>query len=261
MAAAQRAIALESRLRRCRNVTTLGVRPNFSDYSPVEQQWIRTASKVYYPSTFYADLFDTMGKTTFPSYHTYKCVQDKIRQTALFNLLGIPHPKTRVFYGKRSHRRILEQFNYPFVGKIPQGSALGKGVFLIRNDVELADYCGLTHAAYIQEYLQTDRDIRAVVIGKRLVHGYWRIAPDEDFRTNVSAGGRIALDPLPQEARELALDTAIQCGFDDVGIDICFHGGRFYVIEANMKYGRQGFRQAGIDYDRMMEKMIESGEI
>lgn len=261
MATAQQAIALESRLRRCRNVITLGVRPNFSDYSAVEQKRIRSAPKIYYPSTFYADLFDIAGKATFPSYHNYKCVQDKIRQTALFNLLGIPHPRTRVFYGKRSHHRILENFDYPFVGKIPQGSALGKGVFLIRNDTELTDYCGRTHAAYIQEYLETDRDIRAVVIGKRLVHSYWRIAPDGDFRTNVSGGGRIALDPVPQEARDLALYTAIQCGFDDVGIDICIHDGRFYVIEANMKYGRQGFRQAGIDYDRMMERMIESGEI
>ena len=93
-----KAIALEVRLRNCKNVITLGVRSNFSDYSPQEAELIRNADKIYYPTTFYADLFDAMGKATFPSYHTYKCVQDKIKQSALFELLKICHPRTRVFY-------------------------------------------------------------------------------------------------------------------------------------------------------------------
>lgn len=254
-------IALESRLRNCRNVTTLGVRPNFSDYSAVEREWIRRAHKIYYPSTFFADLFDAAGKDTFPSYHNYKCTQDKIRQTVLFDLLGIPHPRTRVFFGRRAFERIRRHFDYPFVAKVARGSAMGRGVFLIRGDAELADYCRRHHPAYIQERIEMDRDIRAVVIGKRLVHAYWRVAPPDDFRTNVSGGGKVLLDPVPEEALELALFTAIQCGFDDVGIDICRSEGRYLVLEANMKYGREGFRLAGIEYDRMMETMIENGEI
>jgi ribosomal protein S6--L-glutamate ligase len=46
-----------------------------------------------------------------------------------------------------------------------------------------------------------------------------------------------------------------------VGLDICFADGRYWVLEANMKYGREGFRQAGIDYDQLMYEMIENGEI
>ena len=45
------------------------------------------------------------------------------------------------------------------------------------------------------------------------------------------------------------------------GIDVCRHDGRYYALEANMKYGKEGFRAAGIDYIGMMEKMIENGEI
>ena len=114
-------IALENRLRTCRNVITLGVRPNFSDYSPSEVDLIRNADKIYYPSLFYAELFDTMGKPTFPSYHCYKFVQDKIKQTALFELLNYPHPRTRVFYGKRQKKSITDHFAYPFIGKIARG--------------------------------------------------------------------------------------------------------------------------------------------
>ncbi len=105
-----KAIALEGRLRECKNVVTLGVRPNFSDYTSEEADLIRNASKIYYPSSFYADLFDAMGKNTFPSYHTYKCVQDKIKQTALFELLNISHPRTRVYLRETSEKNDNRSF-------------------------------------------------------------------------------------------------------------------------------------------------------
>jgi ribosomal protein S6--L-glutamate ligase len=259
--ATPKAIALESRLRDCKNVITLGVRPNFSDYSPHEAEMIRNAKKIYYPSAFYADLFDAMGKPTFPCYHTYKCVQDKIKQTALFQLLDIPHPRTRVYYGKRQKDAIPRHFAFPFVAKIPRGSAMGRGVYLIQQDSDLQKYLKLTNTAYIQEYLPSDRDIRVVIIGQKIVHAYWRVGPEEDFRCNLAVGGRISLADVPPQALDLALHTARSCHWDDVGIDICRHAGNFHVIEANMKYGKEGFRQAGINYTALMETMIEKKEI
>ena len=257
----RRVIALEARLRGCRNVITLGVKPNFSDYSPEEAQMIRSAGKIYYPTSFYADLFDAAGIPTFPSYHTYKCVQDKIRQTALFELLQIPHPRTHFYYGKRQKQKITDEFEFPFIGKIPRGSAMGRGVYLIRNADELQDYLSLTETAYIQTYLPIDRDIRIVVIGDRVVHSYWRVALSGEFRSNVALGGKVVLDPVPNEALALAQQVALQCRWDDVGIDICRYNGEYYVLEANMKYGKEGFRKAGIDYIRLMEQMIKNGDI
>lgn len=254
-------IALESRLKACKNVLTLGVRTNFSDYSSEETELIRDADKIYYPTPFYADLFDVMGKPTFPSYHTYKCVQDKIKQTAMFNLLNISHPQTRIFYGQRQKAAILKYFDFPFIAKIPRGSALGRGVFLISDKNDLGEYCRKTKIAYIQKYLPIDRDIRVVVIGKEIIHAYWRVSPPGEFRSNVAVGGIVSFESVPRKALDLALETARLCRWDDVGIDICEHDGTFYVLEANMKYGRQGFRQAGMDYIRIMENLIEDGKI
>ena len=261
MSPVKRVIALESRLKGCRNVLTLGVRPNFSDYSPEEADLLRRERKIYYPTPFYADLFDTMGKQTFPSYHTYKYAQDKIKQTALFHLMDIPHPRTRVFYGHRKRAAIVDYFKFPFIGKVPRGSAMGKGVYLINNPEELEAYSNHLNPAYIQEYLASDRDIRVVVIGGKIIHAYWRIAPPGDFRSNVSVGGTVCLDPVPQKALDLAQCTAKMCRWDDVGIDICRYDDRYYVLEANMKYGKEGFRRAGIDYKSLMEDLIENGDI
>ncbi|MBU4258238.1 MAG: ATP-grasp domain-containing protein [Proteobacteria bacterium] len=257
----KKVIALEARLRGCRNVITIGVRTNFSDYSPQDADLIRSAEKIYYPTTFYADLFDAMGKSTFPSYHTYKFVQDKIKQTALFDLLKISHPRTRVFYGKRQKRTITEYFKFPFIGKVPRGSAMGRGVYLIKNEDDLSAYLNIVTPAYIQEYIPSDRDIRIVVIGNKIVHSYWRIAPPGDFRSNIAVGATVCLDPVPEEALDLALHTAQSCRWDDVGIDICMYNDKYYVLEANMKYGKEGFRKAGIDYIKLMEDMIENEEL
>jgi ribosomal protein S6--L-glutamate ligase len=254
-------IALEARLRGCKNVRTIGVRPNFSDYAPEDADAIRGAERIYYPTAFYADLFDTMGKPTFPSYHTYKCTQDKIKQTALFNLLDIPHPRTRVFYSTRPEAKILARFDFPFIAKVARGSAMGRGVFLIQNLEQLRAYLRITHPAYIQEYLPGDRDIRAVVIGDQVVHVYWRLSPPGEFRSNIAVGGTVGLDPIPREATALALETAKKCRFDDVGIDICFRNRHFWVLEANMKYGKEGFHKAGIDYLKLMEALIAHGRI
>jgi ribosomal protein S6--L-glutamate ligase len=248
-------------LRNCRNVVTLGVHTNFNEYPPDDRDEIRKADIIYYPTTFYADLFNSIGKRTFPSYHTYKCVQDKIKQTALFDLIGIPHPRTRVFYGKRQKLAITRHFEFPFIAKIARGSARGRGVFMIRDRESLERYSEQNPVAYIQDYLPIDRDMRIVVIGRRVVHAYWRIAPEADFRSNVSLGASICLDPVPDAALELAAQTARACGWDDVGIDICRWNGEFHVLEANMKYGKEGFRKAGIDYSRLMEGMIERHEI
>lgn len=254
-------IALERRLRGCPSVKTLGVRPNFTDYSDEERILIHRADKIYYPSSFYAGLFDTIGKATFPSYHTYLYAQDKILQTALFKLAGIHHPRTRVFYGKRQMDEILEYFQLPLIAKVARGSALGRGVFLISTKEALLQYCRNHKPAYIQEYLPIDRDIRAVVIGRKVVHAYWRVALRGEHRTNLAAGGEVDLSPVPEEALVFALETARRCRWDDVGLDICKYDGRYYVLEGNMKYGKQGLRQAGIDYPQFVCDLIHKGEI
>ena len=254
-----RPIAIGARLKKYPQILTLGFRPNFSDYTPREQDLLVSSPKIYYPTAFYADLFDAMGKETFPSYHTYKFAQDKIKQTAIFQMLKIPHPRTIVFYGPRQKKQILKEFNFPFIAKIPRGSAKGLGVYLVQSTEDLAHYLNQKGPAYIQEYIPIDRDMRIIIIGSRVVLGFWRMAGIDSFKTNLSQGGKISFDPLPQKAMDLALLTASKCGRNDVGIDIIQSGNRFYVLEGNMKYGTKGFQKAGINYKELLCDLILNG--
>jgi ribosomal protein S6--L-glutamate ligase len=254
-------IAIGARLIKSPHINTLGLKPNFSDYSKEERHLIQKTKKIYFPTAFYADLFNTMGKKTFPSYNTYKFVQDKIKQTAIFKMLNIPHPETRTFYGKIQKSTILDYFKFPFIAKKARGSSKGRDVYLINTVEELSEYLSKNNPAYIQEYIRIDKDIRVVIIGEKIKISYFRESGENEFRTNVATGGKIKFDPVPKKALNLALDTAKKCGWDDVGIDIIYQNNQFYVIEGNMKYGKAGFEAADIDYIKMMEEMIGHGAI
>lgn len=254
-------VALGRQLSHCEQVITLGVRGNFLDYTPEERDLIRGASKIYFPTVLYAEGLAALGKPLFPSIHCYRHLGDKWKQTLLFQILQIPMPRTRLYFGKRAAKEILEEFSFPLVAKLPRGGARGEDVFLIQSRDELEDYLGGTHVAYIQQYVPLKRDLRVIVLGRRVVHAYWREAAPGEFRTNVTRGGRISSDPVPKEALDLGLQVAKRCGFDHVGLDLCEFGGRFVVLEANMAFGREGLRKAGLDYRNLLATMVQSGEI
>ena len=129
-------IALGKRLRHSSLVKTLGVHTNIDDYSETELDLIRSADTIYYPSSLYEDVFLVMGKRVFPANY-YRYMGDKIKQTELFALLNIHHPRTRFYSGSNLADKILADFSFPFIAKIPFGSSKGRGVFLIENRTDL----------------------------------------------------------------------------------------------------------------------------
>ena len=254
-------VAIGSRLKSDNRILTLGFKPEFNDYDDEQKRIILNAPKLYYPTAFYAGFFQIMGKEIFPSVHTYSFALDKIRQTAIFNLLGIPHPHTRVFYGKKQKQTILDHFSFPFIVKKARGSARGDHVYIVKNKSDLEFHQGLNEPVYAQELLTDKKELRIVIIGEKIRIVYWRIPEQGQLKANLSLGGTISFDPVPQKALDLALHTAKSCGWNDVGLDIIISDETYYVIEANMKYGTKGFKAAGIDYKKLLADLILNKEI
>jgi len=252
--------AIGSRLSGVPEVRTLGVKPNFLDYTPEEREFIQKSRVILYPTRNYAQFLTTMGKNIFPSLETYLYADEKIKQTTLFYMLNIPHPRTRIYY-RLHHKDILDHFHYPFIGKIPRSSARGRGVYMIGNGEELAAYVERTKVAYIQEYLPHKRDLRVVLINYEPVLSYWRISSPGDFRVNVSQGGKISFDHIPRQGVETAQSIVRKCKLNDVGIDLINFRDRWYVIEANMKYGRKGLKMKGLDLKEIFREKLLSGEL
>ena len=253
-------VALGSRLKGVSEVMTLGVKPNFLDYTPGEREAISKAPFILYPTQNYAQFFTTMGKKIFPSLETHLYADEKIKQTTLFYMLGIPHPRTRIYYS-RHHGDIEQDFSYPLIAKLPRSSARGRGVFMIDGPQELAAYLRLTKIAYIQEYIAHDRDLRVVLVNDEPVISYWRIRSPHNFRTNLSQGGRISFDDIPEDGLSAARYAAGKCRFNDVGMDMMPTRSGWLVIEANMKYGRKGLKIKGLELKDILRRKLLSGTL
>lgn len=255
-----RPIALGARLKRFAQIRTLGLRPNLADYAPQELEAIRAAQAIYYPTHGLAWQLHTMGKSIYPSLECYLYEGDKIRQTNLLNLLGLPHPRTRVFYGRQC-RRIEEYFDYPFVAKAPRYLGCGQGVYLVRGPKDLAAYLNTTRPAYIQEYLPMDRDLRVVLIGFEAVCAFWRVPAAGEFRCNLSQGGSVDFAGVPRQAVELAVKAARAANLTEVGMDIAMTEKGPLILEFNIKFGYKGPKAAGIDIPALVKDRILEGRL
>jgi len=256
----QRFVALGSRLKGVPEVLTLGVKANFVDYSEEERKLIFEAALILYPTANYAQFFTTLGKPFFPSLETCLYADEKIKQTTLFSMLSVPHPRTRIYFHLH-HQDILGDFSFPFVAKLPRASARGRGVYKIENPEQLQAYLRLTRVAYIQEYLPHDRDLRVILINYEPILSYWRYRDPANFRSNLHQGGTPQFLDIPVEALSLARKTALRCRFNDVGLDLMLCKGKWHVIEANMEYGREGLRMKGMNLKQILREKLLSGEL
>jgi ribosomal protein S6--L-glutamate ligase len=253
-------IALGSRLRGVPEVLTLGVKPNYYDYTRRDRELIAKAGIILYPTSNYAQFFTTVGKRIFPSLENHIYSDEKIKQTTLYTMLGIPHPRTKIYYHLH-HGDILKDFSFPFVGKIASASSQGRGVFKIGDQFELKQYLRLTKVAYIQEYIPHERDLRVILINYSPILAYWRKRAPGHFKTNLFQGGSIDFEGIPEEGLRLAQEYSRKCNFNDVGLDMIQSNGGWYLIEANMLYGRTGLTLKGMDLKEIIRKKLISGEL
>ena len=238
----------------------MGVKPNFTDYSDEEKKLIFNAAMILYPTANYAQFFNTLGKPFFPSLETCLYADEKIKQTTLFSMLNVPHPRTRIYYHLH-HQDILRDFSFPFVAKLPRASSRGRGVYKIEKPEQLQAYLRLTPVAYIQEYLPHDRDLRVILVNYEPILSYWRHRDPANFRANLHQGGTPQFLEIPEDALSVARDTAFRCRFNDVGLDLLPYGGKWYVLEANMEYGREGLRMKGMNLKQILREKLLSGEL
>ncbi len=189
----------------------------------------------------------------FPSQASYYLGHNKVEMTRLFEMLCPAHvPTTLMLANTPENRlRVLEQMDFPFVAKEVKNS-MGRGVFLIECRADFECYCQGVETLYVQEYLPIDRDMRLILIGERVVGGYWRVQPPGGFHNNVSQGGEVVFEPIPEQAKTLVESVAVAARINHAGFDVAMVGGHCYLLEFNRLFGNAGVKQLGLDLPNLI---------
>lgn len=114
-------VALAPFLSGCPSVTTLGVRPSLMDYPFEELELLRSAKVVFFPSILYARIFHSAGIPTFPTFTCHMYRSSTLHQAMLLKMTGLPHPNTKIYYGKNRNAQVLRDFSLPFTVLPPFG--------------------------------------------------------------------------------------------------------------------------------------------
>lgn len=137
----------------------------------------------------------------------------------------------------------------PVVIKVTQGTQ-GQGVFLrhtIREARNLVQGLLLTgRAVLIQEYIAEShgKDIRALVVGDRVVASMRRRARGREFRSNYHLNGTVEKVELLPEFEEAACRAARVLGLHIAGVDLLEAKDGPLVLEVNSSPGLEGIEKA-----------------
>jgi [lysine-biosynthesis-protein LysW]---L-2-aminoadipate ligase len=141
---------------------------------------------------------------------------------------NISVPNTAFAFSSEGARNLMNELGYPVVLKPVVGS-WGRGVFPIRDEetanmlLETREENGsaLSRIYYVQEMInRPPRDLRCIVVGDSVVTAIYRYSSDNEWRTNVSRGGKAERATITRELEDIVLRTAKSVGGGVLGVDL-----------------------------------------
>lgn len=143
-----------------------------------------------------------------------------------------------------------------FLGKVVLRPAIGthgNGMELL-DDADPVSPTVAQRRAFLQQFLESDAarpfDVRIYVVDGTIIGAMKRIAPADDWRTNVARGGRIEdfTPHLPRQVGALAVRATDVLDLDYAGVDLLCNRDTWYVLEVNPTAGFTGlFAATGVN--------------
>lgn len=197
--------------------------------------------------------FESQGVKVLNGTEPFRLARDKWQSLQRLVAQHIPVPNT-AFSGElvATKAQMLDEQSAAVI-KTLSGSQ-GVGVMLAeRAQNALAILDTLQDAkipAFVQHFVAESkgRDIRAFVIGDRVVAAMQRQGNSADFRANLHQGGSVQAVELSEENAKLAVNAAKALGLDVAGVDLIQSEKGLLVLEVNASPGFEGIERAtGVD--------------
>ncbi|WP_417809281.1 30S ribosomal protein S6--L-glutamate ligase [Thioclava sp.] len=190
--------------------------------------------------------------------------RDKLRSMQLLARDGVGLPVTTFAHDPKQTDEVLELAGgAPVVIKLLEGTQ-GIGVVLAdtkrsaKSVVEAFRGAGVN--ILLQEFIKEagGTDIRAIVVGGKVIAAMKRTGAEGDFRSNLHRGGSAQLIKLSPEERATAVRAAKSMGLNVCGVDMLRANHGPVVMEVNSSPGLEGVEKAtGLDVASKIIEYIE----
>lgn len=176
--------------------------------------------------------------------------RDKLRSLQLLSKAGVGIPKT-VFARETAEVEDLLEIvgGAPVIIKVARGTH-GRGVVLAETRKAAKSVIQAFYVEgvnfMIQEFIEeaSGTDIRAFVVGGRVVGAMQRQSLDDDFRSNIHLGGEGTVVKLTDEEKRTAIRAAKTMGLGICGVDMIRSNRGPLVMEVNSSPGIEGLEKA-----------------
>jgi ribosomal protein S6--L-glutamate ligase len=198
--------------------------------------------------------FELMGLPVVNGFQSILLARNKCLGLQSLALHGIPVPDSCFVSNPINLKRAVESLGgYPVVAKTIN-SRQGKGVILVES-LQTLVFIGENlpiqrQGLLIQEYVapRERKDIRAFVLGSRVIAAMELQPREGDFRSNVNLTGGGRPVKLNRDLSGLAVKATKALGLDISGTDIVVKDGAAKVIEVNYSPGFKGLEAStGLD--------------
>ena len=208
--------------------------------------------------------FEMMGVYCVNESQAIARSRDKLRCLQILSRhdIGIP-PTIYTRQGEHVLNCIEHVEGPPVVVKLLEGTQ-GIGVVLAESNSAASSvieaFHGLEQNILIQKFIKEAKgaDIRAFVVGRKVVAAMKRQAVAGEFRSNLHRGGTAKKFRLPVEYRKTALAAARVLGLRVAGVDMIESSEGPMVMEVNSSPGLEGIEKAtDLDVAEMIVEHIE----
>jgi len=243
---------------------TPDVRYRGEDISGIDAVIPRIGASITRYGTAIVRQFEMMGVYTPAKSIAIQRSRDKLRSMQLLSKAGVGIPRTIFSRETNEVDDLVELIGAPMIIKVARGTH-GRGVVLAETKKAAKSVIQAFYveevSILLQEFVEESAgsDIRALVVGGRVVASMQRQSLTDDFRSNIHQGGEGKKVKLTEDERKTAIKAAKAMGLSFAGVDMVRSKRGPLVLEVNSSPGLKGIET--VTGRNVAAKMIDFIEI
>ena len=204
------------------------------------------------------NLVSSLERSGYTCVNSRECMEicsDKYRTSLRLAEVGLTTPTTVLIPDEKGVVGAFEKLKtkYPVILKTIQGTK-GVGVLFIESEKSLQSMTQLLFkideeiSLILQNYIETDGDVRVMVLNNKVIGSMKREKVKGDFRSNVHLGAEVREFKLTDKEKQDCIRAAKAVNGTWVGVDFITAKDREkdapYILEVNSSPGTEGFDKA-----------------